>query len=135
MRLHRDVKLIRDDVEGVKTSIHRAWEAIDENKSNFSSNDNRMAEPSATYETLKDQVNAEKQHNLKLEQYTRRDDIMLLFVEEEDEENMSHGNGCTQSRHEILGGSYGSKPDKPRHIIARFISRKDSDLVWSQQIR
>ena len=31
------------------------------------------------------------------------------------------------------GGSYGSKPDNPRHIIARFISRKGRDLVWSQR--
>ena len=63
---------------------------------------------SATCETLKDQLNAEKQRNLKLEQYTRRENIRLLFVKEEDEENTEEvfikcltGNGCIQSRHEI----------------------------------
>ena len=36
-------------------------------------------------------------------------------------------------RGKTRGGSYGSKPDNPRHIIARFISRKDRDLIWSQR--
>ena len=38
-------------------------------------------------------------------------------------------------RGKTRGGSYGSKPDNPRHIITRFISRKDKDLVWSQGMR
>ena len=52
---------------------------------------------------------------------------------------MSHRNGSIQSVHCVgrsrgkTGGSHGSKPDNPRHIIARFISRKDRDLVWSQR--
>ena len=28
--LQRDIKVIRDDVEGVKTSIHKAWKDIEE---------------------------------------------------------------------------------------------------------
>ena len=84
---HRDIKLIRDDAEGVKTSIHKAWEDIEENKSNLTSNGKRTAELSATCETLKDQLNAGKQRNLKLEQYSRRENIRLLFVKEDDEEN------------------------------------------------
>ena len=67
LELQRDIELIRDDVEGVKTSIHKAWEDIEEKKSNLSSNGNRIPELSATCETLKDQLNAEKQRNLKLE--------------------------------------------------------------------
>ena len=35
-------------------------------------------------------------------------------------------------RGKARGGNHGSKPDHPRHIIARFISRKDRYLVWSQ---
>ena len=85
LELQRDIKLKRDDdVEGVKTSIHKAWEDIEENKSNFISNGNHTAELSATCETLKDQLNAEKQRNLKLEQYTRKENIRLLFVKEEE---------------------------------------------------
>ena len=61
LELQRDIKLIRDDVEGVKISIHKAWEDIEENKSNLSSNGHRIAELSATCETLKDQLDAEKQ--------------------------------------------------------------------------
>ena len=53
----------------------------------LSSNGNRIAELSATSETLKDQLKTEKQRNLKLGQYTRKDNIRLLFVQEEDEEN------------------------------------------------
>ena len=87
LELQRDIKLIKDDVEGVKTSIHKAREDIEENKSNLSSNGNRIAELSATSETLKDQLNAEKQRNLKLEQHTRKENIRLLFVKDEDEEN------------------------------------------------
>ena len=29
LELQRDIKLIRDNVEGVKTSIHKAWEDIE----------------------------------------------------------------------------------------------------------
>ena len=54
LELQRDVKLIRDNVEGMKTSIHKAWEDIEENKSNLSSNGNCIAELSATCETLAD---------------------------------------------------------------------------------
>ena len=36
-------------------------------------------------------------------------------------------------RGKTRGGSHGSKPDNPRHIIARFIGRNDRDLVWSQR--
>ena len=42
LELHRDIKLIRDDVEGVKTSIHKAWKDTEENKSNLTSNGNRI---------------------------------------------------------------------------------------------
>ena len=38
-----------------------------------------------------------------------------------------------RSRGKTRGGSYGSKPDNSRHIIARFISRKNRVLVWSHQ--
>ena len=95
----------------------------------------------------------EKQRNLKLEQYTRKENIRLLFVKEEDEKNTEevfmkcltemgvynpemkfhavHRVG--RPRGKTRGGSHGSKPDNLRHIIARFISRKDRDLVWSQR--
>ena len=38
-----------------------------------------------------------------------------------------------RTREKTRGGSYRSKPDNPRRIIARFISRKDRYLVWSQR--
>ena len=49
LELQGDIKLIRDDVE-----------EIEENKSNLSSNGNRIAKLSAACETLKDQLNAKK---------------------------------------------------------------------------
>ena len=36
-------------------------------------------------------------------------------------------------RGKTRGGRHGNKPDNPQHIIARFISRKDRDLVWSHR--
>ena len=101
---------------------------------------------------MKDELNAEKQRSLKMEQYSQRENIRLLFVKEEDEENTEevfvkclaemgvynpdmkfhavHHVGRLQGK--TRGGSYRSKPENPWHIIARFISRKDRELVLSQ---
>ena len=90
----------------------------------------------------------QKERNTKLEQYTRRKNIRLLFVEEQPEENTEalfiriltemkvyrpsmqfhavHRQPNGERR--ILGNR-----DTPRHIIARFVCRKDRDFVWSQR--
>ena len=41
----------------------------------------------ATVKSLKTELGSQKQRNIRLEQYTRRENIRLLFIEEQPEEN------------------------------------------------
>ena len=97
-------------------------------------------------------MKVEKDRNVKLEQYTRRENICLLNVvegEDEDTEKLfikvleemgidTHDIKF-QAVHRVgpprdqRRKHFGDKPPLPRHIIARFLSRKDRNFVWENR--
>ena len=99
--------------------------------------------------SLKDQLKVEREKNVKLEQYTRRENLRFLNVQETEEENKEqlftqiitemgievqnmnfhaiHSVGPPKNR---ANYRHHDKPPSPRHIIARFVSRKRRDLIW-----
>ena len=102
----------------------------------------------ATVKSLKTELELQKQRNIKLEQYTRRVSVRLLFIEEQPEENTEalFIRILTEMKvyrplmqfHAVHRQPNGERRipgnrDTPQHIIARFVCRKDRDFVWSQR--
>ena len=90
----------------------------------------------ATVKSLKTELELQKQRNIKLEQYTHRENIRLLFVEQQPEENtealfiriLTEMKVCRPSMqfHAVHRQPNGGRrtlgnSDTPRHIIARFV--------------
>ena len=95
-------------------------------------------------------MNLQRQKNLQLERYTHSENIRLLYVEKKDDEdteelfirclteineydphmrfNAVHRAGQQRKR---KGGL--NVTQARRHIIARFLSHKDRDLVWKNR--
>ena len=151
-QLRNDIKLLRDDLEEIKTSLNNAWEEIDNIKGNMAAASADIVGMKSEIQILKDQLKVEKDRNVKLEQYTRRENIRLLNVaegEDEDTEKLFikvleemgiethdikfqavHRVGSPRDQRRKR---FGDKPPMPRHIIARFLSRKDRNFVWENR--
>ena len=100
--------------------------------------------------TLKDEVNLQRQKYFQLERYTRRENIRLSYVEKKDDEDTEElfiryltetkvydpqmrfqGVDRAGEQRKRKGGP--NVTQAPRHIIARFLSCKDRDLVWKNR--
>ena len=151
--LKSEVKILKEHVVDLDKSLENAWVEIDEIKSNMASNETEVTELRNEVQALKEKLREEKQRNIRLEQYTRRENLRLLNVpEREDEETeelfievlkemgVYHENIRFHDVHRVprnrrMGSNGGGKTDKenPRHIIARFVVRKERDLVWENR--
>ena len=87
LELQNDLKSLNDRVDSIKSSVENACDEINDNKSNMESSQQDMEHLKATVKSLKTELELQKQRNIKLKQYTRRESIRLLFVEEQPEEN------------------------------------------------
>ena len=124
----------------MESSVENAWEEINDAKSNMDSSQQDTENLKATVKSLKTELELQRQRNIKLEQYTRHENIRLLFVEEQPEENtealfirilteMKVYRPSMQFHavhHQPNGGRRTpGNSDTPWHIIARFVFRKD----------
>ena len=102
------------------------------------------------YEALQQEIQTLRRKNNDLEQYTRKENLRLLFVPEEDDENCEEVvvhcltemgiNPASMNFHAVhrVGKKKPSPTNSteevsPRQIIVRFISRKDRDNVWENR--
>ena len=150
IELQRDIKIIRDEVDEFKKSLENVWAAVDDDKEKIALHAQEIASLKSACATLKDEVNLQRQKNLQLERYTRRENIRLLYLEEKDEEDTEelfircltemnvydpqmsfHAVHRVGQQRKRKGGP--NVTQAPRHIIARFLSRKDRDLVWKNR--
>ena len=86
LELQNDLKSLNDRVDEIKSSVENAWDEINDNKSNMESSQQDIENVEATVKFLKTELELQKQRNIKVEQYTRPENIRLLFVEEQPEE-------------------------------------------------
>ena len=148
LELQNDLKSLNDRVDKVESSVKNVWEEINDVKSNMDSSQQDTENLKATVKSLKTELELQRQRNIKLEQYTCRENIRLLFVEEQPEENtealfirilteMKVYRPSMQfhavHRQPNGGRRTPGNSDTPRHIIARFVCRKDRDFIWSQR--
>ena len=75
--------MLRDDLEDIKKSTGSVWEAI----KNMKGNSADIIGMKSEIQILKDQLKVENERNVKLERYTRRENIRLLNVAEGKDED------------------------------------------------
>ena len=149
--VQENIKLLRDEFTEFKVSFDNANVDIENNKERIAQHDKEIAEMRVSCETLKVEIKRQKEKNLRLDRYSRRENIRLLFVDEEDDENTEelfvkcliemkvyHPQMRFQGVHRVDRGAdnhpaRSRRGKQPRHIIARFVCRKDRDLVWKQK--
>ena len=126
------------------------WAAVDDNKEKIALHTQEIASLKSACATLKDEVNLQREKNLQLERYTRRENIRLLYVEEKDDEDTEelfircltemnvydpemrfHAVHRVGQQRKRKGDS--NVTQAPRQIIARLLSRKNRDLVWKNR--
>ena len=81
------IKLVNGDVQKIKESTEKAWEEISDLKSNMAENTHEINTMKSNYEVLQQEIQTLMRKNNDLEQYTRKENLRLLFVPEEDDEN------------------------------------------------
>ncbi|XP_068724060.1 ribonuclease Y-like [Montipora capricornis] len=92
---------------------------------------------------LEQQLKEEVENNIKLEQYTRRENLRFNNIKESEGENCKSvitniiqnelGADVTQIRFHAVHRVGKRVEGKNRPIIARFVSREDRDTVWSKK--
>ena len=144
------IKLVSGDVQEIKESTEKAWEEISDLKSNMAKNTQEVNTMKSKYKELQQEIQTLRRKNNDLEQYTRKENLRLLFVPEEDDENCEEVvvrcltemgiNPASMNFHAVhrVGKKKPSPTNSteevsPKQIIVRFISRKDRDNVWENR--
>ena len=144
------IKLVNGDVQEIKESAEKAWEEISDLKSNVAENTHEVNIMKSKYERLQQEIQALMRKSNDLEQYTRKENLRLLFVPEEDDENCEEVvvrcltemgiNPANMNFHAVhrVGKKKPSPTNSteevsPRQIIVRFINRKGRDNVWENR--
>ena len=151
--LKSDVKILKEYLVDLDKSLENTWVEIHEIKSNMASNETEVTELRNEVQALKDKLNEEKQRNIQHEQYTRRENLRFLNVPEREDEKteelfievlkemgLYHENIRFHNVHRVphehhMSSNLGGQTDQenPRHIVTRFVVRKERDLVWENR--
>lgn len=135
---------LRSDTDELKNSLEAAWVEINALKEQEKQNKDVQAQLTQENSQLKVDVTAQKARAIKLENYTRRENIRLLNIPENAEEN------CKEIVREVMvevqmegveaiefhAVHRTGKPrddGKPRAIIARFVNRETRNAFWNKR--
>ena len=76
LEIQHDIEMMRTDIEKVRRSVNRSWEEIEKMKSLMSKQREEVDVMKAETLLLKGQVKKERDRNTRLEQHTRRKNIL-----------------------------------------------------------
>ena len=135
---------MKHEIQSVKQSITFTQDEVDTLKEKAETNTQIMKggleELNKKIVALEVQLNAEIEKNIKLEQYTRRENLRFNNIREEEGESLIRNviqNDMDIDTSEIKFHAVhrvGKKMEsRCRPIIARFISREDRNLVWQHK--
>lgn len=145
--LKNDIDQIRIETQGLKQSLEFTQGDVAVMKEKAEMDLQKTNEELETLRkritSLELQLQTEIENNIKLEQYTRRENLRFNNIEE------IEGEDCKSVIHDIIENDLGidsknikfhavhrvGKKVEGRHrsIIARFISREDRDLIWKNR--
>ena len=135
------LSILKSATDDLRTSLDAAWVEIEAFKQLDEQNKLQIAELARENAELQAEVSATKERMIKLDNYSRRENIRLLNVPERQEEN------CKEILREVMvavkmeGANrvefhavhrIGKPRDdgKPRTIIARFVNRETRNELW-----
>ena len=87
LELRHDVKQIRKEIDQMKVSLDEVRIEVEEQKSNMAKVNEDVVKMRAEISNLKHQLEQERERNIKLEQYTHRENVRLLNVKESNDED------------------------------------------------
>ena len=136
--------ILKNDTDELKTSLDAAWIEIEALKQQEYQNKLQLQQLQEDNAHLEADLAAAKARAIKLENYTRRENIRLLNVPENEEEN------CKEIVREVMDAvkMEGAKKvefhavhctgkqrndGKPRAIIARFVNREARNDFWNRR--
>lgn len=91
------LSILQSTTDDLKTSLDAAWVEIEALKQQDEQNRLQLAEFAKENAQLQAEVSATKARAIKLDNYTRRENIRLLNVPESQDENFTRGNGRGQN--------------------------------------
>lgn len=138
------LSILKKETDDLKTSLDAAWIEIEALKQQDEQNKLQLAQLEKENTDLQAEVSAIKARAIKLDNYTRRENIRLLNVPE------NQGESCKEIVREVMAEVKMENPrnvefhavhrvgkqrddGKPRAIIARFVSRETRNEFWSRR--
>ena len=155
IQLQHDIKEVRDNLSAMRVSLDNVWSEVESMKSQLQCHEKEIETLQSSVAVLSAhaRVDAEKQERLRLDTYSRRENLRLIGIPETGEGMEAEEEACEVIVCDILrdmritceiagfysihrAGHIRRGPDgKPsrRQIIMWFISRKDRNEVWHRK--
>ena len=136
--------ILKNDTDELKTSLDAAWIEIEALKQQDDQNKLQLQQLQEDNAHLEADLAAAKARAIKLENYTRRENIRLLNVPENEEENCKEivrevmdavkMEGANKVEFNAVHRTGKQRNDgKPRAIIARFVNREARNDFWNRR--
>ena len=136
--------ILKNDTDELKTSLDAAWIEIEALKQQDDQNKLQLQQLQEDNVHLEADLAAAKARAIKLENYTRRENIRLLNVPENEEENCKEivrevmdavkMEGANKVEFHAVHRTGKQRNDgKPRAIIARFVNREARNDFWNRR--
>ena len=156
-QMGEDIEAMREELKEATKSLSAAWEEVESLKAKNKHLEEQVEGALKENCQLKKEVEIIKDRAVKQEDYSRRENLRVINVPEEAEEDNKE---CVKKVKDILS-ELGVPPDikfhaihragrlkpaanesseegarsatRPRPILVRFVSRMDTDLVWTKR--
>ena len=142
--VNAQLSILKNNTDDLKTSLDAAWIEIEALKQQDEQNKVQLTQLETDNARLQAEVSAAKARAVKLENYTRRENIRLLNVPENEDENCKEIVREVMAAVKMVGANTvefhavhrtGKQRDdgKPRAIIARFVNRETRNEFWNRR--
>ena len=145
-----DLSSLKATISGIERSLEQAWEHIEDHTAELKAHKDVKDSQQKEIDELKSELqkttlllNTEKENNITLENYTRRENLKFMNLPEDRGEdckgmiiNLIQNDlkiDVTHVRFHAVHRVGKPAVGKTRPIIARFVCREDRDLVWSRK--
>ena len=147
LEIQHEVKIVKENANEIQTSLNSAWTEIEDLQKQFSEQNVIIKSLNTKVDNQQLLLDSEKQKRLHLDAYSRRENLRLIGVPEEEDENDEQTEKTVRDILDEMGllregltfhaghrvGPNRSDRTSPRQIIMRFLVRKDKERVWQNR--